>query len=136
MEAAAAAAAVPATGAEEDENLETMTVAEPEMEVEERQPSEGEPERDEELPDIIQYQEDVSVEALEERRPFLLPGRTVITDPELLIAQTPMQPPYYPDMKTGYCVDAMRPAFAYMAYCASDYVQGLAFYVVLVDHAL
>ena len=30
-----AAAAVPATGAEEDEQLETMTVAEPEMEVEE-----------------------------------------------------------------------------------------------------
>ena len=36
----AAAAAVPATGAEEDDNLETMTVAEPEMEVE-GQPSEG-----------------------------------------------------------------------------------------------
>ena len=36
----AAAAVVPATGAEEDEQLETMTVAEPEMEVEE-QPSEA-----------------------------------------------------------------------------------------------
>ena len=106
----ASAAAVPAIGAEEDENLETMTVAEPETKVEERQPSEGEPEPDEELPDIIEYQEDVSAETLEERRPFLLPGRTVITDPELLIAQTSMQPPYYPDKKTGYCVDAMRPA--------------------------
>ena len=110
---AAAAAAVPATGAEEDENLETMTVAEPEMEVEERLPSEGEPEPDEELPDITEYQEDVSAETLEERRTFLLAGRAVITDPELLIAQTSMQPPYYPDMKTGYCVDAMPPAFAF-----------------------
>ena len=87
----AAAAAVPATGAEEDEQLETMTVAEPEMEVEE-QPSEGEPEPDEEMPDIIEYPEHVSVESLEERRPLLLPGRNVITDPELLIAQTSMQP--------------------------------------------
>ena len=112
----AAAAAVPATGAEEDEQLETMTVAEPEMEVEE-QPSEGEPEPDEELPDIAEYPEDVSVETLEERRPLLLPERNVITDPELLVAQTSMQPPYYPDKTTGYCADALRPAFAYMAYC-------------------
>ena len=109
----AAAAAVPATGAEEDEQLETMTVA---MEVEE-QPSEGEPEPDEELPDITEYPEDVSVETLEERQPVLPLGRNVITDPELLIAQTSMQPPYYPDKSTGYCVDALRPAFAYMAYC-------------------
>ena len=48
---------------------------------------------------------------------MLLPGCNVITDPELLIAQTSMQPPYYPDKSTGYCVDALRPAFAYMAYC-------------------
>ena len=112
----AAAAAVPATRAEEDEQLETMTVAEPEMEVEE-QPSEGESEPDEEMPDITEYPEHVSVETLEERRPLLLPERNVITDPELLVAQTSMQPPYYPDKTTGYCVDALRPAFAYMAYC-------------------
>ena len=55
----AAAAAVPATRAEEDEQLETMTVAEPEMEVEE-QPSEGESGPDEEMPDITEYPEHVS----------------------------------------------------------------------------
>ena len=112
----AAAAAVPSTGAEEDDILETMTVAEPEMEVD-AQPSEGEPEPDEEIPEIAEYPEDVSAETLEERRPCLLPGRTVAKDPDLLIAQTSMQPPYYPDKKAGNCVDAIRPAFAYMAYC-------------------
>ena len=112
----AAAAAVPSTGAEEDDNLQTMTVAEPEMEVD-AQPSEGEPEPDEEIPEIEEYPEDVSAETLEERRPFLLPGRTVVTDPNLLIAQTSMQPPYYPDKNAGNCVDAIRPAFACMAYC-------------------
>ena len=81
------------------------------------QPSEGEPESDEEIPEIEEYPEDVSAETLEERRPFLLPGRTVVTDPDLLIAQTSMQPPYYPDKKAVNCVDAIRPAFAYMAYC-------------------
>ena len=68
-------AAVSATGAEEDEQLETMAVAEPEMEVEE-QPSEGEPEPepDEEMPEITEYPEDVSAETLEERRPCSCPG--------------------------------------------------------------
>ena len=65
----------------EGDRADVATVAEPEMEVEDRQ-SEGEPEPDEEkLQDIPDYEEEVTQAMLDERRPLLLPGRTMVTDP-------------------------------------------------------
>ena len=40
----------------------------------------------------------------------------MVTDPDLMLAQASMQPVYYPEMTQGMCVDAKRPAYAYMAY--------------------
>ena len=86
------------------------------MEVDDRQ-SEGEPEPDEEmLQDVVDYEEEVTPATLDERRPLLLPGRAVDTDPDLTQARAAMQPFYCPEMKQGKCIDAKRPAFAYMAY--------------------
>ena len=99
----------------EGDRADVATVAEPEMEVEDRQ-SEGEPEPDEEkLQDIPDYEEEVTQAMLDERRPLLLPGRTMVTDPHLTQAGAAMQPIYCPEMKQGKCIDAKRPAFAYMA---------------------
>ena len=107
----AATAAVPTVEVDDDEQVDTATVAEPEMEIDEQQ-SVGEPEQDKEmLQEFLEYEEDVTQETLQERRPLLLP------DPDLLQAQTPMQTPYYPEKTGGRCVDAIRTAFAYMAYC-------------------
>ena len=117
MEAATAAVLTIDVG--EDDQAGTMTVAEPETEVEEQQ-SEGEPESDEEmLQEIPDYKEEVTQEMLEERRPLLLPGRTLVTNPDLTQARAATQPPYYPENKQGRCIDAIRTAFAYayMAYC-------------------
>eukprot|EP00439_Symbiodinium_sp_Y106_P058515 s2536_g8.t1 len=108
----------------EEDRADAATVAEPEMEVEHRQ-SEGEPEPDEEmLQDIPEYEEEVTQAMLDERRPLLLPGRAMVTDPDLMQARAAMQPIYCPEMKRGKCIDAKRPAVAcmvyYMVYGQSD----------------
>eukprot|EP00439_Symbiodinium_sp_Y106_P053071 s1782_g7.t1 len=59
----AAAAAVPSTGTAGNDNLETLTVAEPEMEVE-VPASAGELEPDDEIPEFEEFPEDVSNETL------------------------------------------------------------------------
>ena len=75
------------------------------MEVDDRQ-SEGEPEPDEEmLQDVVDYEEEVTPATLDERRPLLLPGRAVDTDPDLTQARAAMQPFYCPEMKQGKCID-------------------------------
>ena len=61
-----ATAAVPTTGPEEDDNVDALTVAEPEMEIE-VQGSEAEPEHPDDIPDFEEYPEDVSNETLEKR---------------------------------------------------------------------
>ena len=100
----------------EEDRADAATVAEPEMEVEHRQ-SEGEPEPDEEmLQDIPEYEEEVTQAMLDERRPLLLPGRAMVTDPDLMQARAAMQPIYCPEMKRGKCIDAKRPAVACMVY--------------------
>ena len=112
MEAAAAAAP-----AEDDDQLEeTMTVAEPEGEVGEQLPSDGEPEPDEEMVDISEPVEGVADETLEDRRPIIVPGRTDYINPDLQIAQAAMQPPCFYDRERGRCIDSSKNAFAYMAY--------------------
>ena len=64
---------------------------EPEMEVDDRQ-SEGEPEPDEEmLQDVLDYEKEVTQAMLDERRPLLLLGRTMDTDPDLTQARAAMQ---------------------------------------------
>ena len=112
-----ATAAVPTTGPEEDDNLDAMTIAEPEMEVEvQGSEAEPEPEHPDAIPDVEEYPEDVSNDTIEERQPVLLPGNTPIVDPKLQIARAAMQPVFYLDSRVGNCVDAVRPAFAYMVY--------------------
>ena len=110
-----AAAAVPATGPEEDDHLDAMTVAEPEMEVD-VQGSEAEPEHADDIPDIEEYPEDINDNSNEERQAVLLPGTTPVMDPKLQIARTAMQPVFYLDSRVGNCVDANRAAFSYAAY--------------------
>ena len=110
-----AAAAVPATGPEEDDHLDAMTVAEPEMEVD-VQGSEAEPEHADDIPDIEEYPEDINDNSNEERQAVLLPGTTPVMDSKLQIARTAMQPVFYLDSRVGNCVDANRAAFSYAAY--------------------
>ena len=96
---------MPTTGPEEDDNLDAMTIAEPEMEVE-VQGSEAEPEHPDDIPDVEEYPEDVSNDTVEERQPVLLPGTTPIVDANLQIARAAMQPVFYLDSRVGNCVDA------------------------------
>ena len=110
-----AAAAVPATGSEEDDHLDAMTVAEPEMEVD-VQGSEAEPEHADDIPDIEEYPEEISDNSNEERQAVLLPGTTPVMDSKLQVARTAMQPVFYLDSRVGNCVDANRAAFSYAAY--------------------
>ena len=55
----AAAAAIPEAGPEEDDQLDAMTVAEPEMEVD-VQGSDPEPEHADDIPDLDEYPEEVN----------------------------------------------------------------------------
>ena len=110
-----AAAAVPATGPEEDDHLDAMTVAEPEMEVH-VQGSDPEPEHADGVPDIEEYPEEINDNSNEERQAVLLPGNTPVMDPKLQIARTAMQPVFYLDSRVGNCVDANRAAFSYASY--------------------
>ena len=110
----AAAAAVPATGPEEDDNLDAMTVAEPEMEVD-VQGSDPEPEHADDIPDIEEYPEEINDNSNEERQAVLLPGITPVMDPKLQIARTALQPVLYLDSRVGNCVDANHAAFSYAA---------------------
>ena len=116
----AATAAVPTIDVDENENADTATVAEPEMEVD-APPSEAEQEPDEEMfNEVPDLEEEENAAPDEERRPLILPIRTLITDPDLMQARSAMQPSYYryfPEKRIGRCNDAMRTAFAYMAYC-------------------
>eukprot|EP00439_Symbiodinium_sp_Y106_P029591 s703_g3.t1 len=116
----AATAAVPTIDVDENENADTATVAEPEMEVD-APPSEAEQEPDEEMfNEVPDLEEEENAAPDEERRPLILPARTLITDPDLMQARSAMQPSYYryfPEKRIGRCNDAMRTAFAYMAYC-------------------
>ena len=109
----AATAAVPTIDVDENENADTATIAKPEMEVD-APPSEAEQEPDEEMfnevPDLEEEEEYAGPD--EERRPLILPGRTLITDPDLMQARSAMQPSYYPEKRIGRCNDAMRTAFA------------------------
>ena len=75
-----AAAAVPATGPEEDDHLDAMTVAEPEKEVD-IQGSEAEPEHADDIPDVEEYPEEINDNSNEERQAVLLPGTTPVMDP-------------------------------------------------------
>ena len=111
----AAAAAIPEAGPEEDDQLDAMTVAEPEMEVD-VQGSDPEPERADDIPDIEEYPNEVNDNSNEERQAVLLPGVTPVVEPKLQIARTAMQPIFYLDSRAGNCVDANRAAFSYAAY--------------------
>ena len=94
------------------------------MEVDDRQ-SEGEPEPDEEmLQDVVDYEEEVTPATLDERRPLLLPGRAVDTDPDLTQARAAMQPFYCPEMKQGKCIDTKS---LHGLLLRSFYVQGVAY---------
>ena len=105
----AAAAAVPEAEPEEDDRLDTMTVAEPEMEVD-GQGSDPEPENPDELPEETNDNSD------DTRQAVLLSGVTPALEPRLEIARAAMQPTVYLDTRAGNCVDANRIAFAYAAY--------------------
>ena len=67
----AAAAAVPEVGPEEDDRLDAMTVAEPEMEVD-VQESDPEPENADDLPDLDEYPEEVNDNSDDTRQAVLL----------------------------------------------------------------
>ena len=130
-----ATAAVPTTGPEEDDNLDAMTIAEPEMEIE-VQGSEAEPEHPDDIPDVEEYPEDVSNDTIEERQPVLLPGTTPIVDPNLQIARSDA---------TGLL---SRQSGGELRRCSSssiclhgvqlvqDYLQDLALYHCMVDFTL
>ena len=131
-----ATAAVPTTGPEEDDNLDAMTIAEPEMEIE-VQGSEAEPEHPDDIPDFEEYPQGVSNETLEERQPVLLPGNTPFVDPKLQIARSAMQPVFYLDSRVGklrrcssssLCIHGVQ--------FVSDYVQDLAFYHSMIEFTL
>ena len=111
----AAAAAVLTAEPEEDDRLDAMTVAEPEMEVD-VQGSDPEPEHADDIPYIEEYPEEINDNSNEERQAVLLPGTTPVMDPKLQIARTAMQPVFYLDSRVGNCVDANRTAFSYAAY--------------------
>ena len=111
----AAAAAVPEVGPEEDDRLDAMTVAEPEMEVD-VQGSDPEPENADDLPDLDEYPEEVNDNSDDTRQAVLLSGVTLVLEPRLEIARAAMQPTVYLDTRAGNCVDANRVAFAYAAY--------------------
>ena len=111
----AAAAAIPEAGPEEDDQLDAMTVAEPEMEVD-VQGSDPEPEHTDDIPDIDEYPEEVNDNSNETRQAVLLTGVTPMLEPKLQIARTAMQPIVYLDIRAGNCIDANRAAFAYAAY--------------------
>ena len=111
----AAAAAIPEVGPEEDDRLDAMTVAEPEMEVD-VQGSDPEPEHADDLPDFDEFPEEVNDNSNETRQAVLLSGVTLVLEPKLEIARAAMQPTVYLDTRAGNCVDANRTAFAYAAY--------------------
>ena len=69
----AAAAAVLTAEPEEDDRLDAMTVAEPEMEVD-VQGSDPEPEHADDIPYIEEYPEEINDNSNEERQAVLLPG--------------------------------------------------------------
>ena len=111
----AAAAAVPEVGPEEDDRLDAMTVAEPEMEVD-GQGSDPEPENADDLPDLDEFPEEANDNSDDTRQAVLLSGVTPVLEPRLEIARAAMQPTVYLDTRAGNCVDANRVAFAYAAY--------------------
>eukprot|EP00439_Symbiodinium_sp_Y106_P038664 s7109_g4.t1 len=94
----AAAAAIPEAGPEEDDQLDAMTVAEPEMEVD-VQGSDPEPEHTDDIPDIDEYPEEVNDNSNETRQAVLLTGVTPMLEPKLQIARTAMQPIVYLDIR-------------------------------------
>ena len=75
----AAAAAVPEVGPEEDDRLDAMTVAEPEMEVD-VQGSDPEPENADDLPDLDEYPEEVNDNSDDTRQAVLLSGVTLVLE--------------------------------------------------------
>ena len=77
----AAAAAIPEAGPKEDDQLDAMTVAEPEMEVD-VQGSDPEPEHADDIPDIEEYPNEVNDNSNEERQAVLLPGVTPVVETE------------------------------------------------------
>ena len=134
----AATAAVPTIDVDENENADTATVAKPEMEVD-AQPSEAEQEPDEEMfHEVPDLEEEENAAPDDERRPLILPGRTLITDPDLMQARSAMQPPYYPEKRIGRCNDAVRTASAYMAYCfvRTMYKVWPTTYIIMDDYAV
>ena len=111
----AAAAAVPEAGPEEDDRLDAMTVAEPEMEVD-GQGSDPEPENADDLPDLDEFPHEANDNSDDTRQAVLLSGVTPVLEPRLEIARAAMQPTVYLDTRAGNCVDANRVAFAHAAY--------------------
>ena len=103
----AAAAAIPEAGPEEDDQLDAMTVAEPEMEVD-VQGSDPEPEHADDIPDLDEYPEEVNDNSNETRQAVLLSGVTPMLEPKLQIARTAMQPIVYLDIRAGNFIDANR----------------------------
>ena len=124
-----ATAAVPTTGPEEDDNLDAMTIAEPEMEVEvQGSEAEPEPEHPDAIPDVEEYPEDVSNDTIEERQPVLLPGNTPIVDPKLQIARAAMQPVFYLDSRAGkLCRRSSSSLCLHGVQLVSDCLQDLAY---------
>ena len=111
----AAAAAIPEVGPEEDDRLDAMTVAEPEMEVD-VQGSDPEPEHADDLPDFDEFPEEVNDNSNETRQAVLLSGVTLVLEPKLEIARAAMQPTVYLDTRAGNCVDANRTGLVHVLY--------------------
>ena len=85
----AAAAAVPEAGPEEDDRLDAMTVAEPEMEVD-GQGSDPEPENPDDLSDLEELPGETNNNSDDTRQAVLLSGVTPVLEPRLEIARAAM----------------------------------------------
>ena len=131
----AAAAAIPEVGPEEDDRLDAMTVAEPEMEVD-VQGSDPEPEHADDLPDFDEFPEEVNDNSNEIRQAVLLSGVTLVLEPRLEIARAAMQPTVYLDTRAGKCVDTNRSFRLCCLLRMSNHLQNVAWYHQVDGYAL
>ena len=113
MEAAAAATSA-CVNLQDDEEMDVMTTAEPEMEVDDSL-TEADPDA-EDLQD--QHQEEVA-----KRRPVLLQERTLLTDPTLTQARVSLQVAYLSDAEAAQCIDPKAVSFAHVNYICAMYLR-------------
>ena len=116
----AAAAAVPEMTAEEQDAIERETLPEPEgvpeASVMGDDDAEQEPDAEMDTEPHADFDDDVPDAVAQERRPVLVAGHSLSIDPELQLARTAMQTPYYHDRPNARCIDANMAALSYMAY--------------------